>query len=82
MLVKHASINKEALFGAMMSLGGKALGFGAKGLLKGGWWGLKNTIKHPGKALGIGGTAYSTAGAASNAMEQIGNAAATPYRYF
>lgn len=97
MLIKQGSINKEAFLGAVgsalgrvamapFSLAGKAVGgavgFGAKGLLKGGWGGLKFAVKNPTAAVTLGGVGYGMKDTAAKGLSQISEAAATPYRYF
>lgn len=82
MLVKHASINKEALFGALLNLAGRGLSWGAGKALTGTGKLLGFGIRNPGKALtgaGVGMGVYDSAGKAFNNFEEI---AATPYRYF
>ena len=90
MLVDKREFTKQAFLGSLIaapfnvagSVAGSVAGFGAKGLLKGGWWGLKNAVKHPVKAMGIAGTGYNALGTVSERVEQVTNAASTPYRYF
>ena len=86
MLVDKREFTKQAFLGSLIAapfnVASSVAGFGAKGLLKGGWWGLKNAVKHPVKAMGIAGTGYNALGTVSEGVEQVTNAASTPYRYF
>lgn len=81
MLVKHASINKEAFWSA---LGNMALTAGNRlvSLGKGAYSVGKQMVKNPMTTLNLGGLGLSMGMEGANVAETVGSLASTPYRYF